>query len=268
MSEELYPVEIGNSLVMGRIDTPTREGEVVNSLAEVERIPTPYVGMRFYDRETKREYVVTSLKMAVIKGVEVDNAVVGSYAMVARKGDVDDEVSRAMAAEANLKAEAAETYLTIEAAEAEHDTRLEAEQELRTAIADNRKEAAETYETIENVEQVQRTFSEELGKKLSKEEAKDIYITYADAEAEHDTRLEAEQELRTAIASNRAERITADETITAELESIKKAIEELEKSVVKSDSVKTIQTVSEREYQQLVETESRNPTVCYLIKEE
>ena len=203
MSEELYPVEIGNSLVMGRIDTPTREGEVVDSLAEVEGIPTPYVGMRFYDKETKREYVVTSLKMAVIKGVEVDNAVVGSYAMVARKSDVDDEVSRAMAAEANLKAEAAETYLTIEV-----------------------------------------------------------------AEAEHESRLEAEQELRYSIASNRAERITADEIITAELESIKKTIEELEKSVVKSDSVKTIQTVSEREYQQLVETESRNPTVCYLIKEE
>ena len=238
MSEELYPVEIGNSLVMGRIDTPTREGEVVDSLAEVEGIPTPYVGMRFYDKETKREYVVTSLKMAVIKGVEVDNAVVGSYAMVARKSDVDDEVSRAMAAEANLKAEAAETYLTIEVAEAEHESRLEAEQELRTAIADNRKEAAETYLTIEV------------------------------AEAEHESRLEAEQELRYSIASNRAERITADEIITAELESIKKTIEELEKSVVKSDSVKTIQTVSEREYQQLVETESRNPTVCYLIKEE
>ena len=101
MSE--YPIEIGNSLAMGRIDTPTREGEVVNSLAEVEGIPTPYVGMRFYDKETKREYVVTALKMAVIKGVEVDNAVVGSYVMVARKGDVDDEVSRAIGKEGELE---------------------------------------------------------------------------------------------------------------------------------------------------------------------
>lgn len=96
---------------------------------------------------------------------------------------IEAEVSRAMAAEAKLKAEAAETYLTIEAAEAEHESRLDAEQELRTAIAENRKEAAETYLTIE------------------------------DAEAEHESRLEAEQELRTAIAENRAERITSDEAI-------------------------------------------------------
>lgn len=123
-------------------------------------------------------------------------------------------------------------------------------------------------ETIENIKQVQRTFSEELNKKLYKEEAKDIYITYEDAEAEHESRLEAEQELRYAISTNRTERIEADEAITSELESIKKAIAELEKSVVKSDSVRTIQTVSESEYQHLVDTESRESTVCYLIKEE
>ena len=66
---------IGESLRYGSADTPTREGEVINSLAEIYGIPTPYVGMKVYCKETKKTYTITSLASENIGGVEVFNKV-------------------------------------------------------------------------------------------------------------------------------------------------------------------------------------------------
>ena len=66
---------IGESLRYGQTDTPTREGEVVNYLEEIHNIPTPYVGMRVYCKQTGKTYTITSLASEIIGGEKVFNKV-------------------------------------------------------------------------------------------------------------------------------------------------------------------------------------------------
>ena len=66
---------IGESLRYGQADTPTREGEVINYLEEIYNIPTPFVGMRVYCKQTGKAYTITSLASEIIGGEEVFNKV-------------------------------------------------------------------------------------------------------------------------------------------------------------------------------------------------
>lgn len=72
-------LNIGRSLVFSKIDTPTREGEVVETVEDIMNIPTPREGMIVYVRSEKKNYVVLSLKEKDINGVNVEKAQVDRY---------------------------------------------------------------------------------------------------------------------------------------------------------------------------------------------
>ena len=93
----------GGSLKMTDTNTPTRAGEVIATLAEMENIPTPRVGMSVYVADEDREYIVTALSEKTIAGVVVPNAMVSGYKMAARKSDVDEEAARATTREGELE---------------------------------------------------------------------------------------------------------------------------------------------------------------------
>ena len=62
---------IGQSLVFGEANMPTREGEIVERLEDIYNIPTPVVGMSIFVKDTKKSYIVKSLKKENIGGKEV-----------------------------------------------------------------------------------------------------------------------------------------------------------------------------------------------------
>ena len=62
---------IGQSLVFGEANMPTREGEVVQKFEDIYNIPTPVVGMSVFVRETQKSYTVKSLKKENVGGKEV-----------------------------------------------------------------------------------------------------------------------------------------------------------------------------------------------------
>ena len=72
-------LNIGRSLVFSKIDTPTREGEVVETVEDIMNIPTPREGMIVYVRSEKKNYVVLSLKEKVVDGATIRDAQVGEY---------------------------------------------------------------------------------------------------------------------------------------------------------------------------------------------
>ena len=72
-------LNIGRSLVFSRLNTPTREGEVVETVEDIMNIPTPREGMIVYVRSEKKNYVVLSLKEKVVGGATVPDAQVDEY---------------------------------------------------------------------------------------------------------------------------------------------------------------------------------------------
>lgn len=80
-------VKVSGPLVMPE-NTPTRIGEFVNNINDIYNIPAPRVGMRVYVLDEAKEYIVRSLKMKVIDGVEVPDAAVDKYENV----DIKDRV--------------------------------------------------------------------------------------------------------------------------------------------------------------------------------
>jgi uncharacterized protein YoxC len=70
---------------------PTRVGEIVEKIEDIYSIPTPRLGMMVFVKNKGRHYTITSLKSAVIGGVEVPNAQVDTFEPVAIEnvGNVD-----------------------------------------------------------------------------------------------------------------------------------------------------------------------------------
>lgn len=87
---------IGESLRYGQADTPTREGEVINYLEEIYNIPTPFVGMRVYCKQTGKEYVIKSLKDETIGDVNVPNAAVDKFEEVVDLTVVHEELDKTL----------------------------------------------------------------------------------------------------------------------------------------------------------------------------
>ena len=77
---------------------PTREGELIESLDKIYDIPNPRVGMRVYVENTGKEYIVKSLKEKTIGGVNVPDAVVGTFVETV-SGEVLGEVLGEVASE-------------------------------------------------------------------------------------------------------------------------------------------------------------------------
>ena len=77
---------------------PTREGELIESLDKIYDIPNPRVGMRVYVENTGKEYIIKSLKEKTIGGVNVPDAVVGTFVETV-SGEVLGEVLGNVASE-------------------------------------------------------------------------------------------------------------------------------------------------------------------------
>ena len=70
---------IQGSLIPATADTPLDSRTVIQTLAQMEDIEMPYVGMLVYCREDGKIYKVTSLATRVIAGNEIDRGMVGEY---------------------------------------------------------------------------------------------------------------------------------------------------------------------------------------------
>ena len=81
---------IGGTLKPNSQNTPTRKGEVINTLAEITEIENPVVGMSVFVKSSGLAYRVMSLKEKTIAGVTVPNAMVDKYEKIPSIGDVVD----------------------------------------------------------------------------------------------------------------------------------------------------------------------------------
>ena len=81
---------IGGTLKPNSQNTPTRKGEVINTLAEITEIENPVVGMSVFVKSSGLAYRVMSLKEKTIAGVVVPNAMVDKYEKIPSIGDVVD----------------------------------------------------------------------------------------------------------------------------------------------------------------------------------
>lgn len=72
-------LNISDSLQVTELNRPTRVGELIGSIAQMQEIPNPRVGMMVYVEDEGKNYIVRSLKEKVINGVTVQNAQVDKY---------------------------------------------------------------------------------------------------------------------------------------------------------------------------------------------
>ena len=86
-------IEIANPLIPGAVDTPLDARSRAATLADVENIALPYVGMTFYVVATQKWYRVKTLKAKTIGAATVANAVIDAYEEVPsgdmKKADYD-----------------------------------------------------------------------------------------------------------------------------------------------------------------------------------
>lgn len=87
---------IGGALRFSEVNTPTREGELINTISEIYNIPTPRLGMWVYVKDERKMYIVKSLKSKVIDGVIVDDAGVESYEPIIADGVKNGAITRDM----------------------------------------------------------------------------------------------------------------------------------------------------------------------------
>ena len=70
MSDKKNNVIIGGSLMPSLKDTPLDARSRIDTIADIDNIELPYVGMMFYVKDEKKFYVVNSLKSKVINGIK------------------------------------------------------------------------------------------------------------------------------------------------------------------------------------------------------
>ena len=107
-------VIVGDELLFSKSGCPTRSGEIVDTVRDLENITTPRVGMRVWVKSESKEYIITRLKSKVINGVEVPNVAVDKYELSPNVKDFEswkDECSSAIEGEVN-RATAAEDALS------------------------------------------------------------------------------------------------------------------------------------------------------------
>ena len=83
MADKRNNVIIGGSLMPSSKDTPIDARSRINTIADIETIELPYVGMMFYVKDEHKFYVVNSLKAKNINGIEVEGMLIDKYAEIA-----------------------------------------------------------------------------------------------------------------------------------------------------------------------------------------
>lgn len=68
-----------NGFLISKTNTPTRIGEIIESLSEIESIPNPVVNMKIWVKDEQCEYRVLTLKSKSIGGINIPNSVIDTY---------------------------------------------------------------------------------------------------------------------------------------------------------------------------------------------
>ena len=68
-----------NGFLISKTNTPTRIGEIIESLSEIESIPNPVVNMKIWVKDEQCEYRVLTLKSKSIGGINIPNSVIDIY---------------------------------------------------------------------------------------------------------------------------------------------------------------------------------------------
>lgn len=73
---------IDGSIVISNTDTPTRAGQRIASLNDLETVPNPFVGMLIFVEELDSFIYVKSLKSKKIGEFDVNNVEVDNYQLL------------------------------------------------------------------------------------------------------------------------------------------------------------------------------------------
>lgn len=68
-----------NGFLISKTNTPTRIGEIIESLSEIENIPNPVVNMKIWVKDEQCEYRVLTLKSKSMGGINIPNSVIDTY---------------------------------------------------------------------------------------------------------------------------------------------------------------------------------------------
>ena len=90
-------------LIMSKPNTPTRVGEIIESLNEIDNIPNPFVNMKIWVKDENCEYRVLSLKSKKVGSVEIKDAVIDTF----------EKIETINPSDFLTKKDASETYSTI-----------------------------------------------------------------------------------------------------------------------------------------------------------
>lgn len=72
-------VAVGKGFIIGQKNTPTRVGDRIASISEMQSIPNPWKGMLVYVEDEGLYYIVTSLKAKKVGPITIADAMVDAY---------------------------------------------------------------------------------------------------------------------------------------------------------------------------------------------
>lgn len=72
-------IAVGKGLIIGQKNTPTRVGDRIATISEIESIPNPWKGMLVYVEDEGLYYIVTSLKAKKAGPITIADAMVDTY---------------------------------------------------------------------------------------------------------------------------------------------------------------------------------------------
>lgn len=78
-----------DSIAISKTNVPTRAGQRINSLSELEKVPTPFIGMIIYVEDQDLFIYVKTLKSSKIGNFEIKNSLIDEYDVLSGKsGDL------------------------------------------------------------------------------------------------------------------------------------------------------------------------------------
>lgn len=80
---------IDGSISVSNVNTPTRAGQRISSLAELETIPTPFIGMIVFVEDIDKFIYVTSLKSQKVGIFEMEDLLVDQYEFLIKNDDLN-----------------------------------------------------------------------------------------------------------------------------------------------------------------------------------
>lgn len=75
-------VIISDGLIISKPNTPTRVGEIIDTISEIKNIPNPVINMKIWVKDEQCEYRVLTLKSKKIGNIEIPDSVVDLYEKV------------------------------------------------------------------------------------------------------------------------------------------------------------------------------------------